>query len=85
VESWGGASFTDHDAQFFPIYSGAHAGRWDSCQTCHATPGDFSSFTCFACHEHSEGAMVDRHREVGGFVYDSRACLSCHPRGRAED
>ena len=32
--TWLGATF-DHDSEYFPIYSGAHRGRWSSCATCH--------------------------------------------------
>jgi hypothetical protein len=28
--------------------------------------------------------MDDKHREEGGYVYESNACYSCHPDGRAE-
>lgn len=83
--SWGDAVFTEHDAQYFPIFSGAHRNRWDGCQTCHAVPADFSSFACFACHEHSQDRMDDKHKEEAGYAYQSTLCLSCHPNGRAED
>jgi hypothetical protein len=84
-DSWEGATFADHDAVAFPIFSGAHRGRWDSCQTCHTTANDFRSFTCFNCHEHDRARMDEKHREESGYVYQSNACYSCHPRGRAED
>ncbi len=84
VDSWGDGTFADHDAQFFPIFSGAHRGRWTDCQTCHATAGNFQVFTCFNCHEHDRSGMDDKHREEGGYVYESNACYSCHPDGRAE-
>ena len=39
-----GGSFTDHDNQFFPIFSGGHQGQWDQCATCHTTPLDRTIF-----------------------------------------
>ncbi|MEJ2341534.1 MAG: hypothetical protein P8Y10_04960, partial [Gemmatimonadales bacterium] len=80
VDSWQGAVF-DHDGQFFPIYSGKHQGRWSDCATCHTVPGDFSSFSCFNCHEHNRTDTDRDHSEVNGYVYQSTACLSCHPDG----
>jgi len=84
-ESWEGATFADHDQQFFPIFSGAHRGRWDGCETCHNTPNDYGQFTCLVCHEHNQNDMDARHLgEVSGYVYESNACYSCHPDGRGE-
>jgi hypothetical protein len=80
--SWAGASF-DHDAQNFPIYSGPHAGKWASCATCHTVPTDYTQFTCFGCHPHSDQAKTDeKHAGRSGYSYDSQACYNCHPRGR---
>lgn len=78
--SW--ESTFNHDATAFPIYSGAHRGRWATCSTCHTVPGDFQSFTCLTCHEHSQPLMDEKHRERSGYVYDSQRCYSCHSRGR---
>ncbi|MDF1543670.1 MAG: hypothetical protein P1R58_01060 [bacterium] len=74
-------TFTGHDNQFFSIYSGKHAGRWSDCMTCHTIPGDRTDFTCFECHEHNQLDMDDRHSGRPGYIYDSDACLSCHPDG----
>lgn len=82
TRGWDGASF-DHDAGFFPIYSGDHRGKWSSCSTCHVDPSSYASFTCLVCHEHDQARMDDKHRERAGYRYDSQACLSCHPRGDA--
>jgi hypothetical protein len=80
-----GGQFVDHDAQFFPIYTGKHAGRWNSCAQCHVTPGNNSVFSCFECHEHSQSRMDDKHLgEVNGYSYDSIECLRCHPDGRSD-
>jgi hypothetical protein len=79
--AWAGATF-DHDATFFPIYSGKHRGEWTGCQTCHTSPSNYAQFTCFACHEHSQAKMDDKHKEEPGYRYDSPTCLGCHPNGR---
>lgn len=80
TRGWDGATF-NHDGSFFPIYSGAHRGRWTSCSTCHVDPSSFAVFTCLSCHEHDQARMDDKHRERSGYRYESQACLSCHPRG----
>lgn len=79
TDTWAGATF-DHSA-FFPIYSGEHEGEWADCQTCHTQPGNFGVFTCLTCHEHRQSEMDDKHDDVGGYVYESNACYSCHPDG----
>jgi hypothetical protein len=79
---WAGARF-DHDTQWFPIYSGNHAGRWSSCATCHTTSSNYAVFTCLTCHEHNQTSMDEKHRGRTGYRYDSQACYTCHPRGRS--
>jgi hypothetical protein len=82
---WKPAAYKEHDAQFFPIYSGSHNGVWSSCTECHTTPGNYSLFSCIDCHEHSNKADVDnKHNEVGGYSYNSIACYECHPSGSGE-
>jgi hypothetical protein len=36
-------------------------------------------FTCLTCHSKSQADS--NHRGRAGYVYDSNACYSCHPRG----
>jgi hypothetical protein len=81
IDTWDGASFVNHDAQFFPIYSGAHQGRWDGCQDCHTQPDNFQVFSCLTCHTRTE-TDAD-HREESGYQYESNACYRCHPNGRS--
>jgi len=84
-DTFSGADFRDHDAQFFPVYAGPHAGKWDNdCRTCHAVPNDFTVFTCFACHEHDQPQMDDKHSGEPDYTYDNAECLRCHPDGRQE-
>jgi hypothetical protein len=84
TSSWEGATF-NHDQQFFPINSGSHRGEWTSCQDCHTSAGNYTDFSCLGCHEHSQAAMNGEHDEVGGYSYNSQACLQCHPAGEAND
>lgn len=79
--TWTGARFTAHDASYFPIYSGAHRGRWSSCATCHTVSGDYSQFTCLSCHRQQE--TNGHHSGVSGYSYNSQACYSCHANGRS--
>ncbi|MDX1384782.1 MAG: cytochrome c3 family protein, partial [Thermoanaerobaculia bacterium] len=79
TQRWQGAVF----AHFFPIDSGAHSQL--DCSECHFNPNNYAAFTCTNCHEHQQGEMNDKHDEVGGYVYESSACLACHPDGREHD
>lgn len=79
---WEETSF-NHDAQFFPIFSGNHQDTWNNnCLTCHLQPENFAFFSCQgACHEHTEQDMNNEHNGVDGYVFEFNACLSCHPDG----
>jgi hypothetical protein len=78
-------NFVDHDAQYFPIYSGKHSGKWNNdCSTCHTNPAQRAEFDCLtACHTHNATKMNDTHSGENGYSYTSQACLSCHPNGRS--
>lgn len=82
---WEASAFKEHDSRYFPIYSGSHNGRWQSCTECHTTPASYAAFSCINCHEHNQTETDGRHREVGNYSYQSNACYSCHPTGRAGD
>ena len=80
--AWSPSTF-DHDAAWFPIYSGTHAGRWSRCAQCHPVATDFTTFTCLSCHPHDDRATTDGHHTgIAGYSYDSASCYRCHPRGR---
>jgi len=81
--SWVPANF-DHDGQYFPIFTGKHAGQWDLCIDCHSVPSDYSVFSCITCHEHRQSEMDPKHSGIDGYTYESTACLSCHPTGEKE-
>ncbi len=71
----------DHDGQFFPIYSGKHKGKWNTCSECHTVQTNFSVFSCIDCHEHRKTEMDSEHQGISGYIYASNECYSCHPRG----
>lgn len=78
--------FEQHDALFFPIFSGAHAGGWDNCAICHQDPSNRGEFTCIQCHEHDRTRADNQHlAEVRDYTYSATSCYDCHPDGRAED
>lgn len=72
-----------NQAQFnhaFPINSGRHAGF--ACNECHLTPSNYQQFSCTHCHAHNQSEMDDEHDDVGGYVWQSSACYTCHPQGQ---
>lgn len=75
--AWTPATF-DHESSF-PIASGRHQFP---CSSCHVSTGNYGVFECVLCHEHSQGETNPEHRGVDGYIYESRACYQCHPRGR---
>jgi hypothetical protein len=80
---WEGARF-DH-AAYFPIYSGTHAGKWDTCADCHTNAASYADFSCLGCHPHSDQQKTDGdHQGENGYAYNSAACYNCHPRGTQE-
>jgi hypothetical protein len=80
--AWQPATF-DHDAQYFPVYSGSHNGKWNTCSDCHTNSTNYNVFSCTICHEHNQTDTDNDHRSVQGYVYSSSACFSCHPKGTA--
>ena len=67
------------DHTYFPITTGRHAGN--ACSACHPDSSNFKVFSCLTCHGRSE--TDSKHRSVSGYSYNSQACYSCHPQGRA--
>lgn len=74
-------NFLEHDAQFFPIYSGTHRAQWTECLECHTDPANGRAFSCLICHEHRQEAMDPVHIGMAGYSYVSSACYNCHPTG----
>lgn len=84
-DGWQPADYADHDNQSFPIYSGNHKGVWSSCTECHIG-GNYNTFSCIDCHEHSnEASLRNEHDDEPGFAFESSACYACHPRGEEDD
>lgn len=79
---WRPASYTAHDQQSFPIYSGKHQGTWTLCSECHPNPANYTLYTCISCHLQPQ--TDEEHGGVGGYNYSDPACLSCHPQGSSE-
>ncbi len=80
--AWKPSTF-DHDGQYFRIYSGKHNGEWNSCADCHTNPSDYKVYTCTgSCHP--QPSMDNKHQGIGGYQYNSPACLGCHPDGSAQ-
>ncbi|MFZ4704955.1 MAG: hypothetical protein ACOYMF_03000 [Bacteroidales bacterium] len=79
--AWTPSTF-NHDGQYFPIYSGKHKNKWNTCSQCHQNAANFASFTCIAsCH--SQSSTNGDHQGVNGYAYNSDACYNCHPNGNA--
>jgi hypothetical protein len=78
--AWVPSSF-DHDGLYFPIYSGSHEGEWNACTDCHTNPNNYAVFTCITCHTNPQ--TNNEHNGVGGYSYNSPACLACHPQGES--
>lgn len=74
---WSAATI-DH-SRFFSL-TGPHDV---ACTTCHTRPDNFSTFTCFTCHEHQEAALIRSHREEG--IQNIDNCVACHRNAHAED
>ncbi len=75
----------NHDADYFPIYSGNHSTVWPTCQTCHLQLDDPTIFTCIDCHDHAKSQTDQDHSQVNGYVYASSACYDCHTNGGGGD
>lgn len=76
--SWSQAVFTHK----FPITTGRHSGF--ACTDCHIS-SNYLTFSCINCHAHTKSEMDSAHNDVRGYTYNSQACYTCHPNGRAED
>jgi hypothetical protein len=68
---WTPATYTQHDTQFFPIYSGRHRGQWILCSECHTNVSNYALYNCINCHTNAHS----------GQGYTNAQCYSCHPQG----
>lgn len=79
--AWSPSTF-NHDQQWFPIFSGKHNGRWNTCSDCHTNSSNYQVFTCTtSCHPQAQ--TNNQHSDVSGYSYNSTACYACHPQGNA--
>ena len=70
TQGWKPATF-DHQRYF--RFDGDHPS---TCATCHQVAGDFKSYTCYGCHEHTPAKMQAEHRRQQGQNLDR--CARCH-------
>jgi hypothetical protein len=75
TDAWKPATF-DHD-KFFVLDRDHEA----TCETCHKN-NDYSSFTCYGCHEHSEAKIRQKHIKEG--IQNFQNCVECHKDPRVE-
>jgi Class III cytochrome C family len=73
--AWKPATF-EHDRYF--VLDRDHRAP---CETCHKN-NDFSRYTCYGCHEHSEAKVRAEHLEEG--IRDFERCVECHRDPRVE-
>jgi hypothetical protein len=76
TQGWKPATF-DHD-KLFPLDKDHNP----TCVTCH-TGNNYSQYTCYGCHEHTQARMEAKHREEG-VAEDLQNCVRCHRSGRGE-
>ncbi|MBK8780431.1 MAG: hypothetical protein IPO22_01190 [Anaerolineales bacterium] len=75
--AWIPATFTGNHT--FPLDHGEQGTV--SCVTCH--PTNYTTYTCYGCHEHTEANIIGEHREEG--ISDFQNCVECHADGREGD
>lgn len=76
TNKWTPSNF-DHSSYF--ILDNNHNAK---CNTCH-TNNNFSIYTCYGCHEHSENRIIEEHQKEG--IYNFTNCVSCHRSGNEHD
>ena len=76
TEKWSPSSF-DH-SNYFQLDHNHNA----KCNTCHSN-NNFKQYTCYGCHEHSEGKLREEHNEKG--IYNYTKCAACHRSGNEHD
>lgn len=75
-QKWVPASF-DHN-KYFEL----DRHHNEQCVTCHVR-NDYSTYTCYGCHEHSPDKIRREHIEEG--IRDFRNCVECHKSGDEHD
>lgn len=75
TDAWKPATF-NHDKYF--VLDRDHQA---TCTTCHQN-NDFSRYTCYGCHEHSQATVRTKHVEEG--IRNFEKCVECHRDPRVE-
>lgn len=73
---WKPSTF-DHSAYF-----GLDRDHNVKCNTCHIN-NNFSKYTCYGCHEHSQNKIIQEHNEEG--IFNITDCASCHKSANEHD
>lgn len=76
INKWAPSTF-NHSPYF--ILDKDHNAK---CITCH-TNNNYSTYTCYGCHEHSENKIIEKHQKHG--IYNFSDCASCHRSGDEHD
>ncbi|MCC6727456.1 MAG: class III cytochrome C family protein [Saprospiraceae bacterium] len=76
TERWTPSSF--NHATYF-VLNGDHNAN---CNTCHLN-GNFETYTCYGCHEHTASNIRAEHSEEG--ISNINDCVACHRSGNEHD
>ncbi len=76
TNAWSPATF-DH-SKYFRL-DGDHNAK---CATCHQA-NNYSTYTCYGCHEHTPGNILGEHQEEG--ITNITDCVRCHRSGDEDD
>jgi hypothetical protein len=71
--SWLGATFNH------TWFNTNHGNANGVCSVCHTNPNDYSVFQCTNCH--TKTRTDGEHQGIGGYVYNSVNCYTCHKNG----
>ncbi len=69
-------------------YDHAKLFRFDNnhpakCGDCHSPAGGFKTYSCYTCHEHSEGKIASKHQQEG--IPNFSNCVKCHRSGNEHE
>jgi hypothetical protein len=79
TSTWEDATFTHS----FPLNHGRGKRGASACFTCHTTPNDYQTYTCYGCHRHDPVKTEEKHLKKGlANAANVRNCAECHPTGR---
>ena len=76
TSAWSPSTF-DH-SKYFRL-DGDHNAK---CATCHQA-SNYTTYTCYGCHEHTLGNILQEHQEEG--ITNITDCVRCHRSGDEDD